>query len=373
MGEVFMGVRVGLVGARADVALMVAGVAAGCGAEVVTGLGLERPGREDPDGPPCGNAPIGECDVVLVDAVGHAPPPAASARRSGERSAAVSDAPASVVLVHLPGEAHVAMARGSALGADHVVELPTAGAWLGHLLGGLAEPSSVVAVLGAVGGAGATTVAMACASAAGDAATGITVPAPAGVPGCLLVDVDPGSTGLDLPLGIVGGEGARWSSIPDGAGALVSESLRVSLPRVDDVLVLTGRIPSPADPRVAAVVRAGRADFAATVLDVGRGPGGPSGLCERDAVVLVVPATLSGVVGAHRIIDQLPTRRVALAVRPTGWLPTAEVAAQVGLDRVVTVPAVRGLAERTDCGDVLHGRTGRALRRIGVDVWRALW
>lgn len=353
--------RVGLVGARADVALMVAGVVAGCGAEVVVGspaLGALGLSGES------GAATTGTCDIVLVDPVGHGHP-----SDPGSAGAVHRTHPA-VVLVHLPGEQAAATACAGTWGAEHVVELPTGQDWLAELLRGLAQPSSVVAVVGAVGGAGATTVALACAASAG-AGAGPSMPGRSGPRGCLLVDVDPGSTGLDLPLGIADGRGARWSGIPDGAGLLVAESLRVGLPRVDDVVVLTGRIPVPVGSRVEAVVRAGRADFTATVLDAGRGPA-PDGVGEHDAVVLVVPATLSGVVGAHRIIEQLPTRRVALVVRPTGWLPTAEVAAQVGLERVVQLPAVRGLAERMDCGDVLHGRTGRALRRIGGEVWGAL-
>jgi hypothetical protein len=200
-------------------------------------------------------------------------------------------------------------------------------------------------------------------------AADVTGPAPSAA--CLLVDADPCSTGLDLPVGIPDGQGARWSSIPAGAGALVADSLRASLPRIGELCVLTGPIAAPAEPRIGAVLRTGRADFASTVLDVGRGVA-PAGLGARDAVAVVTPATLAGVVGSHRVVAGLPTRRIVLAVRPTGWLPPDEVAAQVGVERFVEVPTVRGLAERMDCGDVLVGRTGRALRRIGRDVWEAL-
>jgi hypothetical protein len=359
---------------------MVAGVAAVCGADVVAGRRLARHGPGALGEGSGVVVSIGECDLVLVDPVGHGPPDAADGASDGASGAQVpegagvgpvADGHGGPVLIHLPGEADEATGWARAWGAEHVVELPAGQAWLRDLLEGLARPSSVVAVLGSVGGAGATTVALALAAAAGEQAPETPVSGPPGPRGCLLVDVDPGSTGLDLPLGITDAEAARWSSIPDGSGVLVSESLRVSLPRVGEVVVLTGEVPAPVDPRVEAVVRAGRADFAATILDAGRGPV-PSALREGDAAILVVPATLSGVVGAHRIIAQLPTRRVALAVRPTGWLPTAEVAAQVGSDRVVALPYVRGLAERMDCGDVLAGRTGRALRRIGVELWGAL-
>jgi len=353
-----MGARIAVVGARAEVALMVAGVAAGCGAEVVA------------------DAEVAGCDLVLVDPGDAGSTGPAGCMAPGPR------AQERVVLVGLDGEADQLRDQAGSWRADQVLELPAGQQWLADLLLALARPTRVLAVLGAVGGAGATTVALACAASAAGAGAGASpegseAPEPPGATGaspgcsCLLVDADPRSTGLDLPLGIPDDRGARWDSIPSGGGSLVAESLGASLPRVADLVVLTGAAVIPADPRVQAVLRAGRSSFAATVLDAGRGPV-PAGLGPRDAVALVVPATLAGVVGAHRLVADLPTDRVLLAVRPTGWLATAEVAAQVGVDCVVEVPPVRGLAERMDCGDVLSGRPGRSLRRIGADVWAAL-
>lgn len=367
-----MTVRIGLVGARPQVALMVAGIAAGSGAEVMVRQWPD-PGHSTGEGSV--GVPLGEvaaCDLVLVDlgAVPGGVGPGPGARRL-----------ARVVGVHLEGERVDATARAGSWGADHLVELPAGQPWLTQLLTTSVEPSTVLAVLGAVGGGGATTVALGCAVAAGSGAWGrddrtqrgpsSTRADAAESAAALLVDADPMSTGLDLPLGIDDEHGGRWSSIPAGGSALVADSLRASLPHVVGMVVLTGPLDSPADPRIDAVLRTGRADFPATVLDAGRGPA-PAGLGPRDAAAVVVPATLAGVVGAHRIVAALPTRRIVLAVRPTGWLPVAEVAAQVGVDCVVEVPTIRGLAEHMDCGDALKGRAGRALRRLGRDIWGAL-
>ena len=346
-----MTVRIGLVGARPELALMVAGIAAGCGAQVEQAEVLE------PADPGHG------WDLVLLDGWGIAELAAASGPGSPMARAVTGDR-APVVVVHLAGESETARPWAAAGGAEHVVELPAGRQWLADLLAGHPGNSTVLAVLGAVGGAGTTTVALACAWAVAGAGTSPTS-------ACLLMDTDPASTGLDLPLGIPEGSGARWADLPAGGGALVADTLLAALPRIGGMAVLTGPVDDPVSPQVAAVMRTGRSDFAHTVVDAGRGPA-PGALGRQDAAVIVVPATLAGVVGAHRVMQSIGTRRLLLAVRPSGWLPPAEVADQLGVERFVLLPTVRGLAEHADCGDVLAGRAGRALVRVGRLIWDCL-
>jgi hypothetical protein len=254
------------------------------------------------------------------------------------------------IIVHLAGEAGAARALADVLGAGHVIELPAAVAWLGeHLVPRAGSP--VVAVLGAVGGAGATTMSIACALGAGQAS--------------LLIDADPLSVGMDLALDLPEVPGGRWAAVPDTGEPLVAESFRSAFPVVEGVTVVTGAAPPAGDRRVASVLRVGREHFTRTVVDAGRAP---ELVDPGDWTLVITPATLAGVVGTRRLLDRLPTDRVLVAVRPTAWLSARDVAEELGCS-VRELPRIPKVAEMTDCGDLLRGRTGRALRRVGADIW----
>jgi hypothetical protein len=354
-----MGVQIGLVGQRADLAVEVAALAARAGASLVS-LG---PGDMGMAG---GHDPRVQVDLVLVDAeVMGAPGSVGPGGAPPGGGVGVGRPGAPVAVICRAGEAAWACAGAADLGCDHVVELPLGAPWLVSQLapeGG----SSVLAVVGAVGGVGATTVAIACAVGAGA--------------DCLLVDADPDSPGLDLPLGIPEGAGVRWSQIPDTSEPLDPGSLRSALPEVGGVWVVTGwhvgRGPGasgdpggfPGAGPVAGVLGVGRAEFPRTVMDAGRGA--PVGLTgPGDALALVLPATLAGVVAGRRALAGFGAQQVVVLLRPTGWLPADEVAEQLGVPIALEIPRLRRAAELADCGDLLSGRTGRALRTLGEQVW----
>lgn len=295
--------------------------------------------------------------MLLVDVEAGADDPSSTA----EWARAVARPGGLVVVIHRSGEAERAVELASAISAAHVVELPTAAAWLQARLRPL-DPTPVLAVVGAVGGVGASTVAIACAAGAG--------------PGCLLVDADPRSPGLDLPLGVADGEGARWSAFPDSSEPLVSESVRAALPIVEGISLLTGSLPEPFGNRVTSVLDVGRRAFPRVVLDCGRDIG-TAALAGGDAAVVVVPATLAGVVSARRVLDELATSgistdRIVLALRPSGWLPREQVVGHLGDLACVEVPKLPRIGELADCGDLLSGRTGHRLRRLGAALWEAV-
>jgi secretion/DNA translocation related CpaE-like protein len=380
-----MGVRIGLVGQRADLAVEVAALAARAGASVVS-LGPAEVVH-------AGHMPQVQVDLVLldvavvgaeasgeqdglpgvpawVDRIGGDPAPREQWWGSSpDTRAGVHPGGVPVVVLCRPGEGQWAREAAVAAGCAHVVELPLGAPWL---LSQLAPDrgSAVLGIVGAVGGVGATTIAIGCAVGAG--------------PDCLLVDADPDSSGLDLPLGIPEGAGVRWSEIPDTPDPLDPVSLRSALPQVGGLTVVTGSgigsglasgdgpgtLPGPG--RVAGVLGVGRAEFTRTVVDAGRGrlPAGVLG--PGDPVVLVLPATLAGVVAGRRALDGLAARQVVVLLRPTGWLPPADVAEQLGVPVAFEVPRLRRAAELADCGDLLSGRTGRALRTLGEQVWGQL-
>ncbi|MGH3975948.1 MAG: septum site-determining protein Ssd, partial [Pseudonocardiaceae bacterium] len=98
-----------------------------------------------------------------------------------------------------------------AVGAEHVVELPDAEAWLVGALADAVEspavPGRVLAVLGGRGGAGASVFAVAVAVAAVESGRH-----------ALLVDCDGLGGGLDLTVGAEGTDGLRWPGLTLGGG-----------------------------------------------------------------------------------------------------------------------------------------------------------
>lgn len=332
-----MGTGVRLVAMRPEVSRLVLGAAASLGVTVEDGA--------EPRGP------VGGSRLVLVD-VGRPPAEPLIAEASPWQAAGVA-----VLGVHLAGEAELAQRTAGVIGASVVVELPTGESGLRRLLGPDSQSAPSLAVVGAVGGAGATTVAIACAAAAPDA---------------LLVDADPWSAGMDLPLGIGPERGGRWSAIPDTTEPLVAQTLRTVLPGVQGITVLTGPAPTPAGARLAAAVAVGRTGFGSLVLDCGRSPSGVP-LTTGDPVVIVTPATIAGVVGSRRLLESLDVgARAVLAVRSGGYLPIEELAEHLGVGAVLEVPRVARLPESLECGEVLAGRVGRDLAAIGERLWRAV-
>ena len=339
-----MTVRLGLVTERAEVALLVAGVAASVGAHVVridhSSIGPEVP------------------PLVLLDAMDESLRRARAGVDAQPHQPVGGDlggpgARARHIVVHLVGEALAARSAADSVGADHAVELPAGGAWLSDRL--VPRPTGpLLAVVGAVGGAGATTLSIACAAGAG--------------PDCLLVDADPLSVGMDLALGLPETSTGGWSAVPQTSEPLVEESFRAAFPVLQDLTVVTGPSPAVGDDRVANVLRVGREHFRRTVVDLGRDP---SAVAAGDLVVIVTPATLSGVVASRRLIGRLATDRVLVGVRPTPWLSARDAGEQLGVP-FRELPRIARAAEMADCGDLLGGRTGRALRHLGDQVWAAL-
>lgn len=161
--------------------------AAGVEPEVHHGL----PGRGGGGGGGCDSAPL----VLVGDDA--APRVRGAARRRG------------VLLVGRDQDDPEVWRRAVEIGADHVLRLPDAEAWLVDRIADVAEGAGrqalTVGVIGGRGGAGASTLACALA-----------VTAARGGERAMLVDADPLGGGLDVLLGGESAEGLRW---PDFAGS----------------------------------------------------------------------------------------------------------------------------------------------------------
>ena len=242
-------------GAGGDVLLLTADVdllAAVSRLAAASGCGLQRTG-----GP--GTPPVG-----LVLAGADADPAEVSRARSGGPD---------VVLVGCAPVPPDWWQAAAVLDVDHAAVLPEAEPWLLDRLADAAEGpprrGRVVGVLGGSGGAGASLVAAALATAACDAGEDV-----------LLLDADPHSGGADLLLGADQLPGLRWGDLAGLTGRVRPDVLRACVDAGADrgpggsLHVLAGDR-SGAGPAVVdavpAVLDAARRTFGLTVLDLARG------------------------------------------------------------------------------------------------------
>ncbi|WP_392507987.1 septum site-determining protein Ssd [Naumannella halotolerans] len=237
------------------------------------------------------------------------------------------------------------------LGAS-ILSLPEGIGWLTTLFGSDPEPGSgrLLALVGGCGGIGTSTLAVGMAQrlhsargAVGEAAGPVAV-----------VDVDPGSGGIDLVLGVESVPGRRWSHFAAAHGHL--RGLLDELPGRDRVKVLSAdpRSPEPNPSAVTAVLRAAGEEAAASLVDLGRGGGAVSESVIRLAseVWLVVGNDIASIAAARRTRIRLPAAAVRLVVRRHRWgeLSADQVAELVGVPLVGAVPTDQRIARGVDQG-----------------------
>ena len=239
-----------------------------------------------------------------------------------------------------------------AVGAEHVVFLPDAEPWLTELLAESVEPTRAgalrVGILGARGGAGATSLAVALA-----------VQAAAGGIRTWLVDGDPLGAGIDLVLGGEHAPGVRWPDLEQARGRLGAGALDDALPLLHGVRVLSCArdAAEPVPDAVPAVLGAARRSADLVLVDLPRpsGPWADALLAELDTVVLVVPCELRATAAAGHLADRLRAAGVSLLLvtrgpSPAGLAP-AEVARVVGAPVFVAMRQQPGLDRLLERGE----------------------
>ena len=190
-----------------------------------------------------------------------------------------------------------------AIGAEHVVSLPDAERWLIERLAesgeGPSRQGAVVCVLGACGGAGASTVAAVMATSAQSQGRRV-----------LLIDTDATGGGLDLLLGAEQVPGARWADLADARGRLSVTTLDEALPHVDGVAVLSfgrqyaGFLNSEA---LTCVLDAAVRGYDLVVVDLVRGIDAVTTSCLSSATgaYLVIPNSVRAVAAAAALLPAL--------------------------------------------------------------------
>ena len=250
---------------------------------------------------------------------------------------------------------------------DEVIRLPSG---TSDLVGALMAPVAaqtgrLVAVVGAVGGCGASTLAVALAvraSARGRA---------------LLVESDPRGTGVDLILGAESEPGLRVEDVRAELGGPDPDALWEAVPAGDAGCRVLARargrhtaIGAPACDGALGAALAHRSAGGLVVCDAGGAAGDAPVLVRADFVVVVTRADLQGAVAAGRTTGD--RRRPTLVVRTRRGDPlhAADVADSAGIAAYRAFPevgAVRHLAGSGDLGRALgRGRGGRVRRLAGL-------
>lgn len=240
------------------------------------------------------------------------------------------------------------------LGAEHVVAVPGAEAWLVDAFAAAAEPAGPHAfglcVVGGRGGSGASVFA---------ALLGLTA-ARAGLR-TLLVDGDPHGGGLDLLLGQEHAAGARWPELANRTGRLSPAALHESLPQVGELSVLSwDRGPTEPIPVAAmrCVLDAAWRAYAFVVVDLARclDDAAIEALLACSVTLLVVPAEVRATVAAHRVAAGLHRHvrdvRVVVAGPAPGGIRPETVAGALGLPLAGVLTSDRRLAAAIEQGDL---------------------
>jgi secretion/DNA translocation related CpaE-like protein len=207
-----------------------------------------------------------------------------------------------VVIIGAAMDDHTLWQQAMERGAEHVVFLPDAEGWLVDRFADsvAAVPRGlVVAVVGACGGAGATSFAIALALAAARARRRT-----------ILADVDPYGGGIDLALGVEHVGGPRWDAFLHGQRPLAGEALAAALPRFGEVTVLAWpRQATPHVPpdRVSSMLATCRRGADLVVVDV---PRWFDETCRvafdaADLAFVVCPAEVRAIAAGRRVTESL--------------------------------------------------------------------
>lgn len=248
----------------------------------------------------------------------------------------------------------------AALGAT-VIVLPEGLRWLTATLAGGRHRGStgrMVALVGACGGVGTSSLALGVAWAAAQRGHRVA-----------LVDLDPGGGGLDLLVGLEQAPGWRWPALLGAEGFL--GDLHAQLPRLETMAVLShdhSTMAQPGPDAVTAVLRSLRRTHDLVVLDAGARPG-PSEIAaigDGDGALLVCSGevrALAGAIQQLRGIDaQVPLAAVFSRIRQ-GSHPADMIARTLSLPVVATVPVDKRVAACFEAGEPPGRGTSRGWRQ----------
>lgn len=282
--------------------------------------------------------------------------------------------PAEVVVVTDDARRLAVWEAAVRVGARRVLTQPADNAALLELVALACEPTGpagpLLAVIGARGGVGASTLAVALSWAVAEQRRPVT-----------LVDLDPIGGGLDVALGLERVDGLRWAELCGTRGVVPSVALREQLPAAGGVAVLSASstpdgapVAMPDRAALTSVLEATRRGDGVVVADLPRWSCDAADvvIAECDAAILVVPAEVRGVVAATACLRRLRAHRddIRLVVRTDGRsrLHDSDVIAALGLEHLATVRHEPGLSAANDRGEVIRWLRRARLSRTAKHI-----
>lgn len=243
-----------------------------------------------------------------------------------------------------------------ALGAENVLELPTANFWLVDALSPFAIPDpvkgssggNVISIIGGSGGAGASTFA------ANLAAIALTQGMSS-----VVIDLDQFGGGIDLLLGAEEITGTRWPDIDPGAGRIAGETLTAALPKVNGVSFLSQSRTAPSEIAlevVAAVVDAARRAFDLVVLDLPREQSECNGLLIGQSLVTCVITrnhvrAIAASISLSQWVKKCGSQNRFVLISDSKGLGLPDVCGALGDPGITEIAFMPAMTTRADEGD----------------------
>ena len=288
--------------------------------------------------------------------------------------------PAEVVVVTSDARRLAIWEAAVRIGARRVLTQPADNAVLLEMVALAAEPPGpsgpLFPVIGARGGVGASTLAVALSWAMAEQQHLVT-----------LLDLDPLGGGLDIAAGVERVDGLRWPQLRGTRGVVASSALREQLPAVGGVAVLSVSsatapvaidIGTPERAALASVLEATRRGGGVVIADLPRWPTDVADavLADCTAVVLAVPAEVRAVAAAttcvHRLRSLCDDVRLVVRTDTRSRLRDSDVTAALGLPHLATVRHESGVTAAIDRGELIRwlrrSRLGRTAKQMSAQL-----
>ncbi|MGI8578401.1 MAG: septum site-determining protein Ssd [Nocardioidaceae bacterium] len=262
--------------------------------------------------------------------------------------------------------------QGIAVRADHVVVLPADQSWLiewlSNAVDGGDRQATTVSLIGARGGAGASTFAAALALTAAKRRMR-----------ALLIDADPLAGGIELVLGCEQDQGLRWPEVAATQGRVSASAFRSALPEIDGLAVLSWDLGDQlhTDPdTMRSMLSAGQRGAELVVVDLPRrlDDAASEALLGSDVLLMVITCDVRAVAGANRMLAMLRTRcadiRLVARRLSSSDLSSEAIGSTVRLPVAGCVPSRRAVERAVNEGLGPLGRSGleRACGAVLDDV-----
>ncbi len=254
------------------------------------------------------------------------------------------------------------------LGAMYVAQLSQSRDWLiEHLVAPAEKVGPIVACVPAVGGAGASYLAVALAAYA--SRNGATA---------TLIDADDFSIGIDVVCGAEETQGSRWADLAHLTSAASGLDVRGTLPIMDSFAILSAdsRGAMRSHPTALTIVEQVGHSSDVTIIDCGRigTPETQAILDIADFVFLVVPSTVRGCAAANQALSNAHADKFTVVLRqiPGSGLNALTISDTLGVPIFTQIPTDQRIVEQVEqgfgLGNVNLGGFTRSIQQLSSRI-----